>query len=61
MTMTPTDSPQNPRECEHYIGVATCEFQDELTLNYETTCVLFCGEKHCPDYQPKEKKDNGRG
>lgn len=49
---------QTPSECKHYLGVATCEFQDEATLEPQTTCVLFCGKKHCPDYEPKEKKDN---
>ena len=56
MTMIPTDRPQKPRECEHYLGVARCEFQDEATLNPETMCVLFCGEKHCPDFTPKTKE-----
>ena len=51
---TPTD--HRPQECEHYLGVATCEFEDELTLELETTCVLFCGKNHCPDFTPKKDK-----
>ena len=56
MIQTPTK--QTPSECKHYLGVALCEFQDEATLEPQTTCVLFCVKKHCHDYQPKEKKDN---
>lgn len=47
---------QRPQECEYYLSVATCEFQHELMLEPETTCVLFCGIKHCPDFTPKHKQ-----
>lgn len=47
---------QDPRECKHYLGVARCEFQDEATLEPETTCVLYCGQKKCPDFTPKNDK-----
>lgn len=52
--MTPTK--QTPSECKHYLGVAMCEFQDEATLEPQTTCVLFCGKKHCPDFTHKTEK-----
>lgn len=56
MTMTPTDRPQKPRECEHF-NHWTCKAHDK-----EHPCV-FASELasvfmlDCPDYQPKEKKD----
>lgn len=43
---------QDPRECKHYLGVATCEFQDEGTLEPETLCRLFCGHS-CSEFTPK--------
>jgi len=49
---------QNPVKCEHYLGVATCELEDELDLDATTTCVFFYGKTHCLDYQSKRKKNN---
>lgn len=49
--MTPTDRPQNPRVCRHYCQ-RLC-LKDGRPLDCRRT-------KHfnlCPDYQPKEKKD----
>ncbi len=57
MTMTPTDRPQRPRECEHW-NQRLCYFG-----TYTRPCVHNCPiaklvPMHCPDYEPKEEKDN---
>ncbi len=50
MTMTPTK--QTPSECKHNYGLYCT-----LPKNQKCECIV----KHfmyCPDYEPKEKKDN---
>lgn len=42
---------QTPSECKHYHEeIAACEF-----CGYHTP---KCANEHCPDYQPKQEKDN---
>lgn len=50
MTMTPTN--QTPSECKHYQG-GVCARSKRCYRQ----CLVKCGV-NCPDYQPKEKKDN---
>lgn len=57
--MTPTPTEQRPQECEYY-GYGLCGIH--LDTRYDADyCILAIGGDNCPDYQPKEKKDNGRG
>ena len=53
MTMTPTE--QTPSECKHYF-YNTGGGWTHWCVNLNAPCRLFHGY-HCPDYQPKEKKD----
>lgn len=51
MTMTPTN--QTPSECRHEdYGDCMIHTGDYRGADY---CKL-CEDYHCPDYQPKEKK-----
>lgn len=55
MTMTPTN--QTPSECRHEdYGDCMIHTGDYGGADY---CKL-CEDYHCPDYQPKEKKDDSR-
>ena len=55
MTMTPTK--QTPSECKHL------KYDMCLHLKHSNNpwrCpIMDLEDKHCPDYEPKEKKDNG--
>ncbi len=53
--MTPTE--QRPSECKHCLGETYCFIHDSELLTMDL-CELIGGKKHCPDYQPKEKKEN---
>lgn len=57
--MTPTN--QKPSECKHYQEVKWGCFAQRWCRN-KHHCTSFCnynrGPQDCPDYQPKEKKDN---
>lgn len=54
MTMTPTDQrPQEPNKCKWNIK-GMCELE-VITWGYPYKCSM---NVHCPDYQPKKKKDN---
>lgn len=57
MTNTPTN--QTPSECKHYIGWQVCLLRNEHVVlgRGQKACCLARGKSHCPDYQPKEKKD----
>ncbi len=54
MTMTPTDRPQNPRECK-YLTEGKCTKGPHIIRNHIIS--VWCIGPHCPDYEPKEKKD----
>lgn len=53
--MTPTDSPQNPKECRHYAPKKKCT----PGWFHGKCCLCYDGFIRCPEYKPKEKKDNG--
>lgn len=61
MTMTPTN--QTPRECKHCkINIVGC-FNEYWCMNnrhHESFCSFRKQQWLCPDYQPKEKKDDSR-
>lgn len=52
MTMTPNE--QTPSKCKHYGYLASCQAREPWIRH---KCIMKLGY-HCPDYQPKEKKDN---
>lgn len=58
--MIPTKGHQ-AQECKHMDGWWNCmkraEYIDEITDTMEL-CPYYPNQQHCPDYQPKEKKDN---
>ena len=47
--MTPTEL--RPSECKHWL-MGYCQ------LNVDFCYVCGCITNYCPDYEPKEKKDN---
>lgn len=53
MTMTPIN--QTPSECKHYF-INRGGGWTHWCVNLNAPCRLFHGY-HCPDYEPKEKKD----
>lgn len=57
MTMTPTK--QTPSECKHYNNIACAVHNNTKCLNTLFSVRYGYQKPHCPDYQPKEKKDNG--
>lgn len=57
--MTQTQTEQRPQECEkcEYYGYGLCGIH--LDTRYDADyCILAIGSDYCPDYEPKEKKDN---
>ena len=60
MTMTPTDRPQKPRECEHWrrgrCAIAIKDIYRPRRATPDFICEPCLGI--CSDYEPKEKKDN---
>ena len=62
--MTPTN--QTPSECKHctICGNPPTPICSILYWNgvwgSDAACKLYRGAETCPDYQPKEKKDNGK-
>lgn len=56
MTMTPTKQAQS--ECKHCLGGIYCEAHI-VEIKGSEAVDYCCGI--CSDYEPKEKKDNGRG
>lgn len=58
--MTPTPTDQRPQECKHW-----CDGKCGLTSSFIRTdkglaLNVWCRGANCPDYEPKEKKDNGK-
>ncbi len=61
---TPTDRPQNPKECRYFDGL-NFRFSDycknaKRKRKNDGICDWGACRHLCPDYEPKEKKDNGR-
>lgn len=54
MTMTSTDRPQKPRECEHYCYMTMCKANEQKHVCYKELGY------HCPDFTPKTKEKDGR-
>lgn len=57
MTMTPTK--QTPSECKHYKDGKCADGSHMIVRNSRCVLSVWCLGVNCPDYQPKEKKDNG--
>lgn len=60
MTMTPTN--QTSSECKHYYERTRKFFVDACCSkgeNKNRRCGWLFSKSDCPDYEPKEKKDNG--
>lgn len=56
--MTPTK--QTPSECKHYVEMlGYCELRHSWSLACNL-CPYEDEDCDCPDYKPKEKKDNER-
>lgn len=54
--MTPTN--QTPSECKHFCHcINRVAIAKDVANNIEWHCEL---QSICPDYEPKEKKDNGK-
>lgn len=55
--MTPTN--QIPSECKHFYAGWLCNERKKKSrrYSYERPCILICDRDTCPDYEPKEKKD----
>lgn len=56
MTMTPTK--QQMQTCSHYMFKNMRRLWQHRCAYNNLPCKLLF-KTHCPDYQPKEKKDNG--
>lgn len=56
--MTPTPTKQRPQECEYY-DYEYCAHPDHYCKGHlQNICDLEHElVEHCPDYEPKEKKD----
>lgn len=52
------ENKQTPSECKHYF-YNTGGGWTHWCVNLNAPCRLFHGY-HCPDYEPKEKKDDSR-
>lgn len=53
---------QTPSECKHYQESRHCGFTSRKCSNpkhRDVFCGLSANQYCCPDYEPKEKKDNG--
>lgn len=59
MTMTPTK--QTPSECKHYNNGVCAAHNNTKCLNTLFSVRNGYQKPNCPDYKPKEKKDNERG
>ena len=58
--MTPTE--QTPSECKHYVEMlGYCQLRNTGWLICDLCPFEDDDNDICPDYQPKKKKDNGRG
>lgn len=57
--MTPTPTEQRPSECKHLTDWWGCLLTDDGI--WMQTCDYYPCCENCKYYQPKEKKDNGRG
>ena len=52
---------QTPSECKHYVGYGIYLYRNANVVlgRGQKACSVFRSGRYCPDYQPKEKKDNG--
>lgn len=56
-----TDRPQNPRECRHYHEIAKGHFVYACCGKCDSDwgyCEYYNSKSVCPNYEPKEEKDN---
>lgn len=49
---------QTPSECRHYNNIACAVHNNTKCLNTLFSVRYGYQKPHCPDYEPKEKKDN---
>lgn len=55
--MTPTN--QTPSECKHYKDQRCTAHNSSVCVNTLFSVRYGYQKPNCPDYEPKEKKDNG--
>ena len=49
---------QTPSECKHYNGGKCDDGAHVIDRNQRCILSVWCLGVNCPDYQPKEKKDD---
>lgn len=58
--MTPTQTDQRPQECEHYCDEVCAVHNKTMCLNTLFSVRYGYQKPNCPDYEPKEKKNDAR-
>lgn len=58
--MTPAPTEQRPSECKHYKDGVCSAHNNTMCINTLFSVRYGYQKPNCPDYEPKEKKDNGK-
>ncbi len=51
---------QRAQECVHFLGLARCGNRQHLQGAVVGRCALYCGYENCPDFTPKNDKDDNQ-